>query len=265
MFDKSYGVIASVMKDGKLLISSPIKFNLWRAPNYNRGSVDRWRLERLDHVTQKTYSAVLLGSDEETAKIECRISLGGASNPPVMRAMVTYTFKNDGSVNIEVDGTVRQNAPALPRLGFEIIMPEGNEQTEYLGLGEIEAYVDRCRAAKFGKFRTTVSDNFEHYIRPQENSAHYGTVSASVTDNDGDGLKFAGVGIDSFSFNASHFTAKMLTETAHDFELVPLPETVVNLDWRINAISENGVRAKKAPSLILNDKAFKFGFNIAIL
>ena len=42
-----------------------------------------------------------------------------------------------------------------------------------------------------------------------------------------------------FSFNCSHFTPHDLFETAHDFELKPRAETVVNLDLAQAGIGSN--------------------------
>jgi beta-galactosidase len=42
-----------------------------------------------------------------------------------------------------------------------------------------------------------------------------------------------------FSFNCAHFTPKQLTDTAHDYELVPMKETCVNLDVMQSGIGSN--------------------------
>ena len=46
-------------------------------------------------------------------------------------------------------------------------------------------------------------------------------------------------GTESVSFNCSHFTPMMLTKTQHDYELNPLPETVVNVDLKQAGIGSN--------------------------
>lgn len=42
-------------------------------------------------------------------------------------------------------------------------------------MGPYEAYADHKYQSHIGYFRTTATDNFEHYIRPQENSSHCDT------------------------------------------------------------------------------------------
>ena len=165
-------------------------------------------------------------------------------------------------MNITVTGSVRENAPPLPRLGAKLTMPPGFEHIEYFGLGETETYPDRYKAARFSEYRLSVQDNFEHYIRPQENSSHYKTRWVKIKNTEGVGLFAEGFGIDEFSFSASHFTANQLIETAHDFELVPKEETYLNLDWRVNAISEDTLLANERNKRLLNEKSFTFGFTI---
>lgn len=262
VFDKSYGCIDSMKINGEEMFLEPSAFAVWHAPTYNRGSADEWRKNHFDHISQKTYSArIIRESGSVTADTE--IALGGPSNPPVVRMNVKYFFMPNGSVKIEANGTVRENAPVLPRLGLKLTMPEKNEKIEYFGLGETETYPDRYKAARFGKYELTVTDNFVHYIRPQENSSHYKTRYARVGAPDGVALLFKPHTIADFSFNASHFSAEQLTEVAHDFDLKNEHKTIVNLDWRFNAISENRELDNNENNRLLDDKSFSFGFIIA--
>lgn len=262
VFDKTYGRISEYSIGKISLLSEESSFDIWRAPNYNTGSKDRWFLERFDRITQKTYAAKLIEHNSERIVIECDFCLGAHSCPPVIRAEARYTFHGDGSIDVEVLGSVRGNAPLLPRLGLKLVMPEGFEYIEYFGLGKTETYPDRYKAARFGEYKLTVTENFEHYIRPQENSSHYKTRWVKIKNTEGVGLYAEGFGIDDFSFNASHFTANYLVETAYDFALVPKKETYLNLDWRVNAISEDELLANQSNKRLLDDKNFQFGFTL---
>jgi beta-galactosidase len=110
-------------------------------------------------------------------------------------------------------------------------MPEGNERLRYFGRGPVESYADKRHASYEGLFETTVTDHFEHYVRPQENMAHTDTKWVQVSALSGHGLTVARVDED-FSFNCSHYTSHQLTEAMHDFELIPMKDTVVNIDYR---------------------------------
>lgn len=262
VFDKSYGCIKSLKINGTEMFAEPSAFAIWHAPTYNRGSVDGWYKNHFHRVSQKTYSAKISRSDGLVIA-DTEIAIGGPANPPVVKAHVKYTFTPDGSVTVEASGTVRENVPVLPRLGLKLTLNEENESIEYFGLGETETYPDRYKAARFDEYKTTVTDNFVHYIRPQENSSHYKTRRAKVGNPDGEALAFTPFGMKDFSFNASHCSAEQITEVKHDFELKNEHKTIVNLDWRFNAISENSELNNSENKRLLSDKTFNFGFVIS--
>ena len=137
------------------------------------------------------------------------------------------------------------------------------DRIRYFGLGGTgESYPDRYKAARYGEYALTVDRNFIHYIKPQENSSHYKTRRLNVGKTDGSGICVTGAGMREFSFNASRFSAEQLTNVKHDFELIPEDRTILNIDWRINAISENSMLDNDVNQRLLDEKTFSFGFEI---
>lgn len=260
-FDKPYGRISSITCGGKELLSAPVEPQIWRAPCYNRGSSEMWRLKNFRYAAQKTYSCLVCETDGGVC-IKTKIAIGGPSCPPVIHADVDYKFTPDGCVTLLFDGDVIEKCPILPKVGYRLFMPAENESVSYFGFGPKEAYVDRYKSQRLGLWNTTATDNFEHYIRPQENGAHYGTRFAEVYSNAA-GLRFEPFGMEHFSFNAQHFTAQMLEDTKHDFELEPLEDTVVSLDWRMTGISEAEYHNDPERALRrIDEKKLNFGFVI---
>ena len=121
--------------------------------------------------------------------------------------------------------------------------------------------MDKRLASYQGVFETTVSEHFEHYVRPQENMAHADTEWMAVATLSGHGL-LALCRDNAFSFNCSHYTAKQLTETAHDYELKPLKETVVNIDYRHSGIGSNSCGPKLSERWRLDESEFDFSFRL---
>ncbi len=259
-FDKSFGKIISIKRDGTELLKKPAEFSLWHAPTYNRGSLNEWIKNRIDRVTQKTYCTDVAKISENSVTVKTKIALGGPSNPPIIKADVNYYFKNDGTLNITFDGKIRENAPVLPRLGLLLIMNDDNEKIEYFGLGETETYPDRYLSARYGKYSLTVTDNFVHYVRPQENSLHFKTRRVKIGD------KASGISVTSeneeFSFNASHYSAEQITNTKHDFELKKEPFTYFNIDYRFNALSESGELNNDENNRLFDEKEVNFSFTL---
>lgn len=122
--------------------------------------------------------------------------------------------------------------------------------------------MDKCRASRLGHFATTVSEHFEHYVRPQENMAHSDTRWMFVSQLYGHGLGALSVGHDAFSFNCAHFSPAQLTATAHDYELVPMKETVVNIDYRQDGIGSNSCGPKLFEKYRLDQTKFRFTFRL---
>lgn len=255
-FDKISGCVCSYTKNGRPLIKRDIQFDIWRAPNYNRGSVNEWMLEQFDKVKQRTYS-VNTKTGDGLLEIECEISLGAYSRTPVIRMKVVWCFLADGSLTVDCKGTIRKNAPLLPHLGLKLVMPAEFENVEYFGLGNIESYPDRCTAVRYGEYKTSVNAMYEHYLRPQECGNRFSTRKALISDGK--------IGLfvqecNSFCFKALHYDADDLIKAAHDFELKQADATYLNVDWRVNAISENGEFDKPMNTRRLGDKIFDFGF-----
>ena len=140
-------------------------------------------------------------------------------------------------------------------------MPEENECLRYFGKGPVESYADKNLASRKGVFETTVSEHFEPYVRPQENMAHVETEWFAVSNLLGHGLLTLATE-KPFSFNCSHFTAEQLTKTAHDYELVPLKETVVHIDYRQGGIGSASCGPALHPRWQLKDKAIDFSFRL---
>ena len=262
VFDKKYGRICELSVDGESLIKDDISFDIWRAPTYNGGSKDRWYLERFERIKQHTYSCDIIQNDENKVVINVSLSLGAHSSPPVIKMTALWSFFCDGTLTVSCSGKVRENAPLLPHLGLKLTMPKEFENVEYFGLGDKESYPDRNKAFKYDLYKTSATEMYEHYIRPQECSNRFGVRYASVENDAGVGIVFSAIDKIPFCFKAIHYDANDLIESKHDFELPETDKTVLNIDWKVNAVSENSELDVPKNSRNLGDKSFDFGFKI---
>ncbi len=263
VFDKPYGILTQIKHDGIDLIKKPLELNFWRAPLDNDAPyLNQWNEIGMSRLVQKTYSAKLTENSAEKAVITAEIAMGSYRYDPVYRGTVTYTFLPDGSLLVNVNGNANDGIEVLPRIGLQLTMPEGFEKFNYFGYGPHESYIDKNLSTYVDRFETTVTDNFEHYVRPQENSSHYGTKWAEVRNADGVGFYCTPEDFDSFSVNAQHFTANMLHEAKHDYELEPLKETVLNLDFKHLSCGSASCGPISLDKYRLLDKKFDFTFRI---
>jgi beta-galactosidase len=140
-------------------------------------------------------------------------------------------------------------------------MPEGTENLRYFGRGPVESYIDKRWASHEGLFESKVYDHFEDYIKPQENMAHTDTKWMQAAALTGHGITVARTEGD-FSFNCSHYTPHMLTFTGHNYELNPLKETVINIDYRQAGIGSNSCGPELDNRWKLNDERMILKFRL---
>ena len=261
-FDKYFGLLDTVRFRNREMLASPVKMNFWRAPIDNdRPLVENWRNCGLDRLIQKTYSVNVTKSSAGVA-IVADVSFGGKTAEPIFKAKITYIIQGSGDILVNVNGDINKEVKHMPRLGIIFEMPEENEQFSYYGCGPMESYIDKNLASLVDVYNSTATDNFEHYVRPQENSTHFGTKWSVVGEDGGYGLFLSGYGIDSFGVNASHFTPKMLTETAHDYELEPKAETVVCMDYKQEGIGSGSCGPVASEKYHFDKKDVNFTFRI---
>ena len=91
--------------------------------------------------------------------------------------------------------------------------------------------------------------------------AHADTRWCAVTSLTGHGL-LAVRTEKPFSFNCSHFTPAQLTATRHNYELKPLSDTVVNIDYRHAGIGSNSCGPVLKECWRLNEKQFDFSVRL---
>jgi beta-galactosidase len=244
------------------MLASPVTPTVWRANTDNdRKIVDSWRTAGYDNAVACCRSIEMTCVTDKCVELVSALTLSDASKLPFLRLKITYTVLAEGGVVIHTDGetsrySYEKSLPALPRFGYQFLMPEENEKIKYFGRGETESYEDLRHSSKLGIFQTTATKNFEHYIKPQENSAHYGCRYAAVSSVAGHGLVFRG----NFSLSASHFTPEHLTTVRHDWELVPDKESTVIIDYRNSGIGSHSCGPELRAPYRIDEKEINFTF-----
>lgn len=253
------GLIESITANGTEMLTSPITPTIWRAPTDNDRKIRRkWEEWGVYYNKAESFCrSVKAVKDGDSVKVVANVFVAARGMKPIVNMTLTYTF--DDRIAIDCRANLRPNMPYLPRFGFKLTMPEGFEDARYFGYGPYEAYEDKRLASKITVHRTSVKDNFEHYVRPQENSAHYGCKWADVTHVTGQGLYFSA---NSFSLSVSHFSPEYLSSAAHDFELIPERDTTVIIDYRNAGIGSNSCGPELAPEYRITEEKFAFKFYI---
>ena len=257
---KSSGLITSFIHQGDEMLAAPITPTVWRAPTDNdRVIKSRWEAAELHRLSANCYE-ISASKLPDRVEIDALITLGAASLAPAVKMRLKYTFAEGAPVRIDTQASIGKDVPTLPRFGFKFTLPEGYENIKYFGYGPMESYEDKRLAARLSLYETTATENFEPYVRPQENSAHFGTRFATVSAVYGHGFIFGGK---EFSFSASHFSPELLTNTAHNYELVSEKETTVIIDYRNAGIGSNSCGPELMPPYRIDEKEISFSFSFS--
>ena len=87
-----------------------------------------------------------------------------------------------------------------------------------------------------GNFTAKISQMHEDYIRPQENSSHYGCTNMTVC-SDKASVRFSSD--NTFSFNASEYTQEELANKAHNYELVKHDKNIICADFMMAGVGSH--------------------------
>lgn len=260
-FDKQLGTLTGFGLGGVELLAQGVRFNVWRAPTDNDRYVrHQWAAECMDRAVAHVYNVEMSRQSDAEIRFHISWSLGGSSKPPILKANSVWTVFGTGDIMLSTSVRVRDDAPFLPRFGVLLITPAGFERVTYFGYGPTESYIDKRHATRKGLFSTTVDAMYEDYIKPQEHGSHFGTEWAAIKNSLGMGLLF--VGHPEFSFSASHYSLKDLTEARHNFELRRRPETHICVDYKNSGVGSNSCGPPLLEKYRLDEKDFVFALRI---
>ncbi len=225
-FSKRTGCLESIKKNGTELLEKPVKFNFFRAPTDNDTMRDDWYRAHLHDYDIKVYG-VKAAIEGNSAKISVSQSFGWNMYQPFAAAEAVYSIDGEGRLRIECTAKTSNKVEILPRFGIRLFLPECFDRVEYFGYGPHESYCDKHQSCWLGNFIADISEMHEDYIRPQENSSHFGCKHMTVSSGAAS-IRFTAA--KDFSFNASQYTQEELAEKRHNYELVKSGFSVLCVD-----------------------------------
>ncbi|MEV6860115.1 glycoside hydrolase family 2 TIM barrel-domain containing protein [Streptosporangium subroseum] len=129
-------------------------------------NAELWRRDGLDRLTTRRLSV------ERTADALRTISKVSAANS-ALSVIVESVWALEGDeleLRVEIEPS-KGWLTVWPRIGIRFDLPDGAapvDGAEWFGLGPLESYPDSLRAARTGRFSSTVGDLSVDYARPQE-------------------------------------------------------------------------------------------------
>ncbi|MCQ2454966.1 MAG: DUF4981 domain-containing protein [Clostridia bacterium] len=257
-FSKMYGAFTSIIIDGTEQLSGKTSVSAFRAPTdndrniiYKWANMNIWEGENLDVAFTKVYDCVITDG-----KITVNASLAGISRVPVFRYKTTFSIFEDGTIDVNLNGKVREGAVYLPRLGFEFTLNKNSKDFEYFGMGPYENYLDMHHASKVDFYKSNADKEYVNYVRPQEHGNHIKTKLLNIG-------KLSFTTDKTFEFNVSDFSVAQLYKANHTDELKKDGKIHLRIDYKVSGIGSNscGPKLKKQYQLCEKDIDFSFTVN----
>jgi len=253
VFSKKLGTFASMVSRNINLLAEPMEWNVFRAPTDNDRNIRRqWEHCGYDRMTCKVHS-VEVSDENGLATIRCECAIGAVSRAIYLKVNATWTVDAAGAIDLKVEAERDTRFPYLPRFGLRMFLPESFDTLEYYGYGPFESYCDKHRASWLGSFVAAVEDEYEPYIKPQENMSHWGCRWATVSDG---ATAITAASPETVTVNASLFTQEELAEKMHNYELETSGYTVWCVDMKHSGIGSNSCGPALKEKYQVNDVAF---------
>jgi len=260
-FNKKTGVIDYFEYKGKPLLVQGPKFTTWRAVIDNdrrnvfkkQGKLKELKsiLRKFVAVTEHNAVVVTVARQESVGKGKEKFGFDIAER---------YTVHGSGVINVDASIKPFGDVPYLPRVGYEMIAPEGFDDFQWYGRGPHESYSDRKTSALFGVYSGTVDEQFVNYPYPQENGNKTDVRWMTLKNRDS-GFKVAGV--QSLNCSVKHYTTDNLDQAAHPYDLKKIPRTIVNIDLEQAPLGNGSCGAKAMKKYIIKVEPKQFGFTIS--
>lgn len=247
--DKRKGLFSHLEFSRTRLIEKPMEFNAFRAPTDNDCAVKNdWYKFHLNELITKVYSSNVMKS-KDCIEITIHLALGWFAYHNTFDVINKIYVYNSGQIKIHSNVKVADKRPYLPRFGLRMFMDKGFSNVEYYGYGSIESYVDKHRGSYKGIFKQKIWGMHEDYIKPQENSSHFGCEYVKIENSE------ICLRIDSeedFSFNASEYTQEELVKKAHNYELEKSGYSILCVDYK-----QSGIGSTSCGPYLLEEYQFK--------
>lgn len=193
----------------------------------------KWDAAGLYNAKPTAIKAEFLAENDGSESV---LVVSGAFTRCIYRPCVYYTmsYKFYGkSFSVKLQGNVTDDVEFLPRFGITFNLPEKYSTYKYLGFGPRESYVDKNQHTRKDFFTSSVKNDYESYIKPQESTSHVYSSYLNVLSDDAEcEIKSNKL----FSFSVVPYSVKELTEAKHDYDLLNSDKSVVSLDYMMSGV-----------------------------
>ena len=234
MFSKTSGTLNSYSYNGVQLISKPLKLNVFRLPTDNDGRQSgSWDNMGLRSLTARGKGVEFEKSEDgKTVNVTLNTRYTG-QNGTYFTVQMNFIVCANGVMMVNSFISPSNTGTVIPKMGFRLEMPAGMEQLSWFGRGPWDSYRDRKEACLPAIYKSTVTEQYEGYILPQEHGTKQEVRWMSLANSEGDGLVFVAPG--QMAASAVHFRPEdnytdRNNRSRHTYQFKPCDNTIVSLD-----------------------------------
>ena len=234
VFSKSKGTLTNYIYDGTTLVSQPLQLNVFRLPTDNdgrqNGTWDAMGLRKL--MVKGTGAEVQPADNKKTVSVALSSTYTG-QNGTAFDVLLDFVVCADGTMMVNSFIKPVSTGAIIPKMGFRMEMPSTMEQLSWFGRGPWDSYRDRKEACLPAIYTSTVTEQREDYILPQEHGTKQEVRWMSLSNDEGNGLLF--VAPDQMAASAVHFRPEDNytsngNRMKHTYQFKTCTNTVVSLD-----------------------------------
>ena len=255
VYNKLSGLFEQLSVDGEELLETPMELNIWRAPTDNDRKIKQeWIDAGYDRSKARAYDTHW-EMNGEGIRIYSTVSVAAVAIQKVLDIEAVWKIYRTGEISVKMHVKKDREFPQLPRFGIRLFLRGEYENLKFYGLGPHESYRDKCRSCSHGLYDTTVEEQHEDYICPQENGSH---TDCDYLMLEKENQTVTAVSSRPFSFNVSYYSQEELTRKAHNFELEKSGNTIVCLDYAQNGIGSNSCGPELRKEYQFTEETFTF-------
>jgi beta-galactosidase len=216
---------------GKELLVEPFRFQAYRAPTDNDKGFGNWLAKiwhqaGIDRLTWEPDTMLLLENNGRRVILEIRNRY--VAPVGTMYHTTRYVLYGNGTVRCENHFQPVGTWPYLPRMGVVAQWAGDLEQLAWFGCGPEENYADRKDGTPVGLWKSTVTQQYVPYPKPQSCGNKEEVRWLTLTDRKGKGIRITPS--KPCSMTALHLTEEDLAQALHTWELKPRKAVVLSID-----------------------------------
>lgn len=259
-YNRDKAAIEKVSFNGKNIINSCLKPIFYRASTDNdrgtKNSLDKmWndvglfdlkmRIVRCEYNNKGCFSEKVYTNDEGDTLFIVKDSV---------------RFVNSG-IKFSAEIYANTGCKQLPRIGYTCSVDSDFRNVVWYGAGPLSSYSDRCSSSSIGIYKSTITDMFQNYARPQENGNRMNIRWVELLGNN----RLIRIQTDNpINFSISDYSVKNVYKAKHSFDLNVNRNPMIFLDAAMGPIGNASAGPQAIEKYWIKDGKYKIDFDIII-